>query len=413
MSGAFGDIGTDLPLLAGMVIASGIDPGRVFLVFGLLQIASALIYGIPMPVQPLKAVAALVIAQQIGAPVIAGAALSVAAIMLFLTVSGALDGLARLIPKVVVRGIQFGLGLKLGLLAVGRYVIADGVSGGGLATLCFILALLLLRKRRLPASVIVVAIGMAYALALGVPLSSGNGVAAWRLPMPALPTGRDIWLGLVLLALPQVPLSIGNSMLATKQLADDWFPERGVTLRQIRVTYSLFNGVVALFGGVPVCHGSGGMAGHYAFGGRTGGSVAIYGLFLIALGLACAFGLDNITALFPLPVLGVILFFEGVILMSKVRDVAADRIDLAITLVVGLTAAWLPYGFLIGMAGGSLLVAFRRQISSILTSTAGLLRHDTAPTSNVRRRRCPDRPGAAAAGDGPGTVRAVYRTRRP
>lgn len=78
LSGAFGDLGTDLPLLTGMVLASGMDAGWVFLVFGLMQIAAALFYGIPMPVQPLKAVAALVIAQNLGAGVIAGGTLAIA-----------------------------------------------------------------------------------------------------------------------------------------------------------------------------------------------------------------------------------------------------------------------------------------------------------------------------------------------
>ncbi len=60
LSGAFGDIGTALPLLTGMILASGMHPASVLTVFGLAQIGSALFYGIPMPVQPLKAVAALV-----------------------------------------------------------------------------------------------------------------------------------------------------------------------------------------------------------------------------------------------------------------------------------------------------------------------------------------------------------------
>ncbi|MDI9385136.1 MAG: putative sulfate/molybdate transporter, partial [Verrucomicrobiota bacterium] len=77
LAGAFGDIGTDLPLLVGMVLASGASGMQVFVVFGTLQILSALIYGIPMPVQPLKAVAALVIAQGIAAPVIFGAGLAI------------------------------------------------------------------------------------------------------------------------------------------------------------------------------------------------------------------------------------------------------------------------------------------------------------------------------------------------
>jgi hypothetical protein len=355
LSGAFGDLGTDLPLLAGMVLASGMNAGWAFLFFGLLQIASAVIYGIPMPVQPLKAVAVLVIAQHVGAPVIAGGALAIAAIMLLLTVTGAVDGLARLISKPVVRGIQFGLGVKLGMLALGDYILSDGVPGCLLAGVCAILAILLLSQRRLPASVVVLGVGLAYALVRGVDLA-GTGVVSLPQPSLSLPGAGEIWMGLVLLALPQVPLSLGNSLLATKQLADDWFPERRITLRKIATTYSLFNIAAALLGGIPVCHGSGGMAGHYTFGARTGGSVAIYGLFYVVLSLLCGMGFQNPALLFPLPMLGVILFFESLTLMARLREVTANRADLMIALVVGSIAAFVPaYGFLLGMAVGAVL----------------------------------------------------------
>ena len=360
LSGAFGDLGTDLPLLVGMILAAGMDAGWVFLLFGSLQIAAGLIYGIPMPVQPLKAVAALVIAQQLGGPLIAGGALAIAVIMAVLTLTKAVDGLARLIPRAVIRGIQFGLGAKLGLLALGKYVQSDGAAGYVLAAVAFVVVLALMGGRRFPPAVVVLLIGLAYAAAFDVDWGSVHLAPALTLPAPGLPARHDIWLGLVLLALPQVPLSLGNSMLATKQLADDWFPERRVTLRRIGATYSLFNLLMAFLGGVPVCHGAGGMAGHYAFGGRTGGSVVIYGAFHIGLGVACAVGFSQVVTLFPLPVLGVILLFEALTLVGRLKDVRADAGDLAIALVVGLVAVGLPYGFLVGMLVGTVLAAGRR-----------------------------------------------------
>lgn len=125
-AGAFGDIGTDLPLLAGMLLASRMPPGQVLLVFGACQIFSGLVHRIPMPVQPLKVVAALVIAQGLTGEVIAGAGLAIGAVMLGLTLSGALEGLTRLIPVSVVRGVQVGLGAKLCVLALGTYAGGQG-----------------------------------------------------------------------------------------------------------------------------------------------------------------------------------------------------------------------------------------------------------------------------------------------
>ena len=107
-SGAFGDMGTDFPLIVGMILAAGLDPTGVLLAFGLMQIMTGLIYRMPMPVQPLKAMAVLVIAQKATGNVLFGAGLAIAVMMLTLSVTGLLDLLARAIPKSVIRGIQFG-----------------------------------------------------------------------------------------------------------------------------------------------------------------------------------------------------------------------------------------------------------------------------------------------------------------
>ncbi|MBX7257670.1 MAG: putative sulfate/molybdate transporter [Candidatus Hydrogenedentes bacterium] len=359
ISGAFGDLGTDLPLLAGVILASGMDSGWTFVLFGLMQIAAGVIYGIPMPVQPLKAVAALVIAHQLDPSVISGGAFSIAVIMLVLTLAGAIDGLARLIPRSVIRGVQFGLGLSLGWLALSKYLPSHGISGWLLSVTCLTILLVFKREKRFPGAIMVLLIGVTYALSTGADPGTLSPFSM-HFQAPAVPAPQDLWLGLILLALPQVPLSIGNSMLATRQLADDWFPERRVTLRKIGVTYSMFNFIAALCGGIPVCHGSGGMAGQYAFGGRTGGTVVINGLFYLGIGVACFFGFNDIVALFPLPVLGAILLIESITLMTCVRDTLQPRFDGAIALSVGLIAFWLPNGFLIGMMVGALAEALRR-----------------------------------------------------
>src|SRR2546425_46499 len=133
LAGAFGDIGTDLPLIVGVILAAHLDSASALILFGAMQILTALRYRMPMPVQPLKAVAALVIAQRISGNVLFGGGLAIGILMLLLTVTGLIDLLARVVPKAVVRGIQFGLGLQLATLALKDYVKADGASGCGLA----------------------------------------------------------------------------------------------------------------------------------------------------------------------------------------------------------------------------------------------------------------------------------------
>jgi xanthine/uracil permease len=355
IAGAFGDMGTDVPLLIGMTLAAGLDGTSVLVMFGAMQILTGLIYRIPMPVQPLKAMAAIVIAKQASAATLYGAGLAIGLVMLLLATTGLLDWLARVIPKCVVRGIQFGLGLQLASVALGKYMQTDGVSGYALAAGAFIITVLLLGNRRFPAALPVVLLGLVYAMAFN---SNGSLMRSLGFHLPAMrvPQPVDILTGFLVLALPQIPLSLGNSVLATRQLAGDLFPDRHFTIRKIGLTYALMNLVNPWFGGVPTCHGSGGMAGHFTFGGRTGGSVIIYGLLFLGLGLFFGGGFDHIAKSFPLPILGVILLFEALALIWLVRDTAHSRTDFPIAVLVGLLAVGLPYGYVIGLVIGTVLV---------------------------------------------------------
>ena len=362
LSGAFGDLGTDLPLIVGMVLAARLDPASVLIVYGAMQVATGLAYRMPMPVQPLKAVAALVITQRLPAATLYGGGLAIGVTMLVLSVTGLLGRLARLVPKVVVRGIQAGLGLQLAGLALRDYVPSAGPAGWALAAAAFAVTLALLGNRRFPPAPFVVGLGVLFALATSAEARlvwDGFGLALPTLRTPAWP---DVVTGFVVLALPQIPLSLGNSVLATRQMAADLFPERApLSVRRIGLTYSLMNLVSPFVGGVPTCHGSGGMAGHYAFGGRTGGSVIIYGAFYLLLGLFFSAGFATVVQIFPLPVLGVLLLVEALALLVLLRDLAGDAGELWLAVLVALVASMVPYGYLVGLVLGTLLAAARRR----------------------------------------------------
>lgn len=354
LAGAFGDMGTDVPLLIGMALAAGLDGTSVLVMFGIMQIVTGFTYRMPMPVQPLKAMAAIVIAQQVSAATLYGAGLAIGLVMLVLAVTGLLDWLARVVPRCVVRGIQLGLGLQLASIALGKFVQADGAAGYVLAGIAFIITILLLGNRRLPAALPVVMLGVAYAIAFHWDGSLVRSFA-FRLPRLHVPQPADILTGFLVLALPQIPLSLSNSVLATRQLIEDLFPDRRVSIRKIGLTYALMNLVNPWFGGVPTCHGAGGIAGHFAFGGRTGGSVIIYGSLFILLGLFFGAGFDQMTKAFPLPVLGVILLFESLALIWLVRDTAQSRSEFPIAVLVGVLAIGLPYGYVVGLIVGTTL----------------------------------------------------------
>jgi len=355
LAGAFGDIGTDLPLIVGVILAANLDSASALILFGSMQILTALRYRMPMPVQPLKAVAALVIAQKISGSVLFGGGLAIGILMLLLTVTGLIDLLARVVPKAVVRGIQFGLGLQLATLALKDYVKGDGARGYVLAAIAFVIVVILIGNRRYPAALFVIALGLAYALIFklnGPTLIQGIG---FRLPHVYRPNVQDVVTGFLLLALPQIPLSLGNSVLATRQISEDLFPEKRLTVRGISFTYSLMNLVNPFFGGIPTCHGSGGMMGHYAFGGRTGGSVILYGALYLILGLFFSGSFAQVVQVFPLPILGVLLAIEGMRIMLLVRDTVDKQAEFSIAVLVGLIAASLPYGYLVGIVVGTVL----------------------------------------------------------
>jgi hypothetical protein len=354
-AGAFGDIGTDLPLIIAMILVAGLDAASALIMFGVMQVFTGLRYGIPMPVQPLKAMAALVIAQKLSGGVLFGGGLAIGVIMLVLTVTGLIGWLARVVPKTVVRGIQFGLGLQLAMLAVKDYVPAEGAAGYALAAAGFVITIVLLGNRRFPAALFVIALGVAYALIFKVNFDVVWRGASFHLPHLRMVSRQDLLTGLIVLAVPQIPLSLGNSILATRQVAEDFFPERPLTIRQISFTYSIMNLVNPWFGGIPTCHGSGGMAGHYTFGARTGGSVIIYGCLYLSLGLFFSGCFAQLIQVFPKPILGVMLAFEGLAMLLLVRDIAKSKADLFIAMLVGLMAAGLPYGYAIGLIIGTAL----------------------------------------------------------
>ncbi|MDA2934026.1 putative sulfate/molybdate transporter [Acidobacteria bacterium AH-259-D05] len=356
VAGAFGDIGTDLPLIVAMILAAGLDSTSALVMFGTMQILTALIYRMPMPVQPLKAMAAIVITQEVSGNILYGGGLAIGVLMFILTITKLIDLLAKVVPKCVIRGIQFGLGIKLSLLALGDYVASEGAYGYWLAGVAFILTVFLIGNRKFPAALFVIILGIIYAFIFSVDGTDLVANVGLRLPQLHVPEWTDILTGLVVLAIPQIPLSLGNSVLATKQVSDDLFPDRkSLTVRKISFTYSFMNLINPFFSGIPTCHGSGGMAGHYTFGGRTGGSVVIYGSIYLFIGLFLSRGFENVIHIFPLPVLGVILLFEGIALMVFIRDIIQSKSEFSIAILVALMAGGLTYGFVVGLLAGTSL----------------------------------------------------------
>ncbi len=352
LAGAFGDIGTSLPILAAILLATDLNGAGVLVAFGLAQIATGLLYGLPMPVQPLKAMAVVVIAGQASGGMLQLAGLMIGVLMLGLSVSGALDWLRRVIPLCVVRGVQAGLGLMLARTATG-FVTREGGAWGWAVALVAIGVLALLRNnRRLPGALLVIGAALAWAVVFRLNWSDAAHGAGFVAPRPA-PWPWDHWLAaLTLLVLPQLPLSLSNSLIATQQTVRDLFPGREFTLRTIGLTYAGLNLLAPWLGGIPVCHGCGGLAGYYALGARTGGAVVIYGALFVVGGLFFSGVFGALVHAFPPAILGAVLLVEATVLVLLLRDLRRVPAAVVLAAVVALVCVFAPQGYLTGLATG-------------------------------------------------------------
>jgi hypothetical protein len=374
LAGAFGDIGTDLPLIASILLATKLEPAGVFLAFGLAQVASGLLYGLPMPVQPLKAMAVVVIAGQATGGQLQLAGLMIGALMLLLTFSGLLDRLQRVIPVIVVRGIQAGLGIALARTALGL-AGREGAAGWIAAALAVIVLVWLRAHRQVPGALLVVGAGVLWAACYRINWPALIHGFGWVTPTPAHLPWEQWAAAVTLLVLPQVPLSLSNSVIATQRTVNDLFPERPVTLRSIGRTYSLMNLVSPWIGGIPMCHGCGGLAGYYALGARTGGSVVIYGSIYLVIGALFSGVFQEVLRAFPAPMLGAVLLVEAGVLVLLLRDIVSRPAALAIAAAVALACIFAPQGYLSGMLLGCLLYyGLRRGWPALLPSPLGAAR---------------------------------------
>lgn len=333
-AGAFGDLGTLLPFVLAYIAVVKIDPTGLLLAFGLSMVAVGLYYRTPVPVQPMKAIGAVAATQAAQVLTITPQAVFVGGLAtglfwLAMSATGLAQRLSRLVPRPVSVGIILGLGFAF--MLEGMKMMSAGwlVAAIGLA-----LALLLLANRVVPAMLVLLAFGF--------------GSLRWS----------DVLFGVVFLALPQLPLTFGNAVLALKEENNRLFPDRPVTERTVCLTTGLMNVAGSAIGGVPMCHGAGGMAGHTRFGARTGGAVVILGTTLCTVAIFFSASVTTLLRIFPMPVLGVVLFLTGAQLALGSCDFSNRKDERFATLVTAGCSVWnVGLGFVLGWL---VLAALRR-----------------------------------------------------
>jgi SulP family sulfate permease len=365
VAGSLGDLGTLLPLAIGMILLNELHATNVFFLIGLFYILAGHYFGVPVAVQPMKVIGAYAIAASLTPTQIVSSSLWMGIFILFLGITGLIQLIGKYTPKSTVRGVQLGVGVVLMIKGLKLIIEPDpnlAIQAIGpvsmsiiLGTAGLVLTFLLLDNKKLPAALVLVVLGIILGIFIGKPINAADFNWSVHLPKPipyGWPSVDDLLWVLPILVLPQIPMTIGNAIISNTDITHEYFGDRAkrATYRTMANSQGLADIASFFFGGIPMCHGAGGLAAHYRFGARTAGSnVIIGGIFIV---LALVFG-ENIVAilkLLPFSLLGVLLVFAGLQLALMIQDLR-DRKDLFVALLMlGIALATnLGVAFIIGI----------------------------------------------------------------
>ena len=359
-SGAVADLGVMVPIAVALIVSNGLAPTAVLLPPALLYVVSAFRYRLPIPVQPLKAFGAIAIALGLGVDEIAAGAILMGVVFVSLGMTGLLDRAASVFPRSVIRGVQIAVGLIFLKIAWGLVIDPPSsfevpeISGWWLLTAGIVVGSVAWLGRRHGAGLVVVVIGLAAAVITGW---SDLAFGPSAMPLPSFSVDAFV-AAATALVLPQLPLTFANSCLAPADAARVYFGDEAakrVTPSRLAVSLGAADLVAGAIGGMPVCHGAGGLTAHRSFGARSGGAPFIMGVTLLVLGVGFGAGLAGVLAHFPVSILAGLLAVAGLLHLTLARDLRFPRDwlvavivgafglmgQLALGLVIGLALAWL------------------------------------------------------------------------
>jgi MFS superfamily sulfate permease-like transporter len=323
----------------------------VLVSFGLFKIFAGLYFKTPVPIQPMKAIGTAAIshagALPIGAIWVSG--LFSGLFWLVMGLTGAVSWIAKITSRPVVLGLIMGLGLEF---------IREGVKMMGadplLAISAAVLTFLLLSHERIPAMLVLLGMGALVAIVTEPTWLGELGRLSFHFRLPSFTLTKlsqnELVSGVFVLGLPQIALTLGNAIIATVEENNAVFPARPITVKAVAIDHGIMNLVGSSIGGVPMCHGAGGMAAHIRFGARTGGALVILGSIMLVLGLFFADSIAIFFKLFPPALLGVILMFGGLELAAGVQPNHAPKEDRYVMfLTAGVSTLNMGVGYLVGL----------------------------------------------------------------
>lgn len=352
-SGAVADLGVLIPIATALIVKNGLDAGTVLVCVGALYIAAGLYFKVPVPVQPIKAAAAIAIARDLPPATISAAGVLLGLSLVVLSATGAAKLITRFFTEPVVRGLQLGVGLLLVRSALRLPTPPVSATTWVVAALCAVLLGVAARNRRWPLALILVAGGVAWSLITG-----GRPVALrpelWH---PRLASdvfdASVLWSAFTLLVIPQIPLTFGNAVVAVVDLERKYFGARARRVNPVSVSLSCgtANVLVGSLGGMPMCHGSSGLTAHYRSGARSHRMNLLIGIPLVVLGVGFGATAFSTLALIPIAVLVGLLAFTGVMHALLVTDLRGYDLAVSIAMgVVGLLTSNLAVSLALGLA---------------------------------------------------------------
>ncbi|HQG30348.1 MAG TPA: putative sulfate/molybdate transporter [Deltaproteobacteria bacterium] len=343
LAGSTGDFGTLFPLAIGYIVVCGLNPAGFLVMMGLANIVTGLVYRLPMPIEPMKALAVVAIAQHWSPSMVYASGFAMGVIWLVFAVTGVIGWIARVTPDSVIRGIQVALGI---LLAVEAFKMISTWWAIGIASIFIVM--LLRQNRYAPAAIVLMVLGVTIMFIKGQ--FQHVSPPAFRLPTLTGFSLEEVWQTLLLAGFAQIPLTVTNATIATSSLIKTYWPDKPVSVRRLSWSQGVMNVILPFFGGMPLCHGAGGLAGQYYFGARTGGTNIIEGLIEISLGLFLAHSIAGLFTVFPMAIIGAMMFLVGTELAKFAKGIrlSSDLFPMGMTIAVSL-AANMAYGFLAGL----------------------------------------------------------------
>eukprot|EP00980_Cylindrotheca_fusiformis_P023474 scaffold10507_cov128-Cylindrotheca_fusiformis.AAC.7 len=376
ISGSCGDFGTLIPLLVALGRQRAIYLAPTLLGTGIVHILSGAFWDIPMPLQPMKSIAALAIASELNRHEVTAAGIGMGiCFILFGTFKGAIELLHRCIPQSVIGGLQLGVGWKLAIRGIqmiqelgwidnpydskfwsilcgivsliclpGKSTVLSAESNGEQASCCRRF------REKFPLGLAMSGLGIILAIlqiTKGPKGEDNQGVKESFLLNAVKDITWDEWkTGFLDGTLPQLPLTTLNSCLSVCMLADTLFPNKPqVKRRSVCWSIGLMNCLLCPLGCMPNCHGAGGLAGQYRLGAKSGVSMVALGILKIGLSwLAHQGWLLKLLDAIPVSILGILLILAGHELAStgvervatRTSNAAGDKNGLTICLLTGL-----------------------------------------------------------------------------